>query len=386
MHFSSFSKVLYNNSFDFTGEFCVMWGIELDSKSCVSEKIMAEVLVDFLQKCLTSLDYLDTVETTDWEQKEHMYNFDIIDAYVKKVFFKLPIPSEEIIKKLSYQHYEGSDTHAKVYFVDEETCKKIRNSTELTTVWFDKEHEYLRYMSNRENVFSVRKILEICKGDKDNALLVQTGGSDKYPIVAAIRCLSTVCTNMLCYYLEFCGRGEWKLFSGDEMILEYKEGIYHINRHHFELGIEEKVAQIDDIDEEKRSIFVSLFKCLNKCQHGALMILGDEYSIRGEVDRLYGLRKGTKIEKLDLSIEGNLQLVSGMASVDGAIMVDYNGICYGFAVILDGEAIIKGDVGRGSRYNSAKNYAMWRKKHAVVFSEDKEKGIEVINGIELTDH
>ncbi|MDD6216366.1 MAG: hypothetical protein PUB28_06395, partial [Roseburia sp.] len=50
-------------------------------------------------------------------------------------------------------------------------------------------------------------------------------------------------------------------------------------------------------------------------------------------------------------------------------------------VILDGLAKVKGEVGRGSRYNSSLNYIhnSNKKRWAIVFSEDKEKGIDIIS-------
>ena len=45
-----------------------------------------------------------------------------------------------------------------------------------------------------------------------------------------------------------------------------------------------------------------------------------------------------------------------MASIDGAILADFEGRCYAFGVILDGEVITPGNPDRGSRLNSTKTY------------------------------
>lgn len=375
--FSTDSKVSYNGSKKYIGEICVMWGIVLDTLELMSKRIMAEVLLDFLQKCFDCLDFLNTTEISVWLEKEKKFNFDIINAYVKRIFCDLPIPPEDVIRKISYQHYEGSEVCASIYFADEYVCNKLKKQKKNGWVWINEKDDSTKDMSKDENISSVRKMLEICSNG--NALLVRTEMDGKCPIVAVAK-EPTLCDVSLLYILRFSGRGEWTLCVSEEVILEYREGVYCINKQHFESEIAGKVAQIDLIKEENQQKFMSVFDCLYQCPHGALMIVGEVDVIQKEVERLSHLHKGTMIEELDLKETENLSLVQGLASIDGAVMVDYDGLCHGFGIILDGETIIEGDVGRGSRYNSAKNYVAWRKGYAVVFSEDKEKGIQVING------
>ncbi len=376
--FSNDSKVLYNASTEFISEFSVMFGVVLDTESGISEKIMAEVLLDFLQKCFDSLDYLDTTEISVWQEKEKIFNFDIINAYVKKAFCELSIPSEDIIRKISYQYYERSEVCASIYFADENICKVLKEQRKKGIVWINEENASAKDMSKDKNISSVRKMLETCKNG--NVLLARIGVESKCPIIA-VATEQTLCKESVRYILEFCGRGEWRLCARGEVILEYREGVYSINKQHFESKISEKVKQIDLIRKEYKATFELVFEHLYECPHGALMIVGETEVIKQEVKRLSSLHKGMMIDELDLNETENLSLMQGLASIDGAIMVDDNGICRGFGIILDGETIIKGNVGRGSRYNSAKNYVALRDKvYAVVFSEDKEKGIDVING------
>lgn len=60
-----------------------------------------------------------------------------------------------------------------------------------------------------------------------------------------------------------------------------------------------------------------------------------------------------------------------MSSIDGAILLDAQGVCHAIGAILDGKASEKGDPGRGARFNSAIRY-QWEKDGcmAVVISED----------------
>ena len=112
-------------------------------------------------------------------------------------------------------------------------------------------------------------------------------------------------------------------------------------------------------------------------KHGALLIVSDDAKIEAEIlCNKFG--RGTLINEVDFSKERNLALLDGIAAVDGAVLVDFSGICYGFGVILDGDAKVKGDVSRGARYNSARNYVAGKNRCAVVVSEDKENGLSIV--------
>ena len=77
------------------------------------------------------------------------------------------------------------------------------------------------------------------------------------------------------------------------------------------------------------------------------------------------------------------------------MLFDTNGSCYAIGVILDGEAIIPGDVSRGARFNSIKNYIAWKKVElrkkkyseaifaGIIISEDQTIDIITTNTIDL---
>jgi hypothetical protein len=65
------------------------------------------------------------------------------------------------------------------------------------------------------------------------------------------------------------------------------------------------------------------------------------------------------------------QMVSLVASIDGAVLVDLDSRCHAIGVILDGPASPKCTPSRGSRFNSAVRYAYGRNDCLVVVkSED----------------
>lgn len=78
-----------------------------------------------------------------------------------------------------------------------------------------------------------------------------------------------------------------------------------------------------------------------------------------------------KVEPTEIRSE----IVELITSIDGALLLDENGICYSIGAILDGEEIGKGDSGRGARYNSALRYYKRQEKEnkkcaILVISED----------------
>lgn len=92
---------------------------------------------------------------------------------------------------------------------------------------------------------------------------------------------------------------------------------------------------------------------------------------RSESNRLKN--QGFLIESLTLTPS----MVRSITSIDGAVLMDLDGVCHGIGVILDGIATDKGDPSRGARYNSAIRYVETISKNpnyancfAVVISED----------------
>lgn len=104
--------------------------------------------------------------------------------------------------------------------------------------------------------------------------------------------------------------------------------------------------------------------------HGALIVVSNE----AESEALRLGNQATLIEPTILEEE----ILEGIFSIDGAVMLDLQGTCYALGVILDGIADTNGDPARGSRYNSSVRYISSRLNQrlgiiqviAIVVSED----------------
>ncbi|MGG9970762.1 diadenylate cyclase [Ferruginibacter sp. SUN002] len=110
----------------------------------------------------------------------------------------------------------------------------------------------------------------------------------------------------------------------------------------------------------------NLSMILAKQDRGSMLVCIDDAA--NEANRLHNQCIGIKPVKLDAALLINL------SSIDGAVIVDRNGIAYAKGAILDGVVGFEGDASRGSRYNSAITYYEhrgWEKPTMIiVISED----------------
>lgn len=72
------------------------------------------------------------------------------------------------------------------------------------------------------------------------------------------------------------------------------------------------------------------------------------------------------------------ELLDVASAIDGAVLLDVNGRCHAFGVILDGHATAKGDRSRGSRYNSAVRYQHSIRSACVIVVISEDGMIDVL--------
>ena len=102
--------------------------------------------------------------------------------------------------------------------------------------------------------------------------------------------------------------------------------------------------------------------------HGTMIVISKD--AEKETDSIISKGKGIAISKVDLTTQSK-EMITGLCSIDGAVMIDTYGNCTGIGLILSTPNTGKGNPERGSRYNSAVNYIN-KYKHCiiVVISED----------------
>lgn len=118
--------------------------------------------------------------------------------------------------------------------------------------------------------------------------------------------------------------------------------------------------------------FTGIVKKLINQKHGTMLMISSH--ARGEASRLGEQRRAIETEAFELSSLTDKEMLM-ISSIDGCILSDTNGKCVALGVILDGDANIATDIGRGARYNSALTYINKMKEEeiraaAIVISED----------------
>jgi hypothetical protein len=144
------------------------------------------------------------------------------------------------------------------------------------------------------------------------------------------------------------------------------------------VGYESKLRQdlpriFNGIPNDATELLVSLVRQAERERHGTLMVISAEAA--AESARLSN--QATPIEPCVLTPE----LLGHLTGIDGAVLVDTNGLCHALGVILDGQATENGEPGRGARFNSAIRYVQSAidrdiSTMAIVVSEDG--GVDVI--------
>lgn len=291
----------------------------------------------------------------------------LFGKFAEYYMLKNQLPEPGILIKMSAARYEGSESEARIYFT--------RNAIDMIEQFSvtGKEDRIVK----EQNLRMIRKLMEISKRNKVH-LYAETsadtvGGKTVHTVSGLVQHREKQNEDI---YVKFSGFMHWSLFIKGREIFTYYHGDYQFN------VSKEKYAYLNDInklkgfDQKKREMIEKLVEVLRKQKHGTVAIVFDEKTnAEDEADRLCNMKRGTRIcesicydEEKGCWDEEQILAVSG---IDGAMFIDHCGKCLAIGVIVDGEAVEPGNVGRGARYNSIVNYM---KLHqgcvGIVISED----------------
>ena len=263
---------------------------------------------------------------------------DLLTALIKK---EIDI---EIITMLSGNKYEKRDLMGSLIYTKDKDDAKYK-------VKFSKKIEF-----RQDNMRLLRKIFEM--SDNDKSIIVH----DKFVTGLGTR-------EQIYKKVTFLGNQKWSLNISNRNTIRFAQGKYYID--------DTSTLSWEDLPKnfmlkkfEKH--FNELVTLLASQKHGALLIISDK--AKQEVERLSELDRGYAIAPLNLKEHRNIQLVTNLSNVDGAVFIDTNLICHGSGIILDGIAKRPGLNARGSRYNSTRCYLDNKEEGnfvAIVFSEDE---------------
>lgn len=170
--------------------------------------------------------------------------------------------------------------------------------------------------------------------------------------------------------LYFSSGKKWK-FIWDKEEIGY-DGAHFFARKHFarEQELLKDLKYLCTEEEVKK--FTGIVERLMNQKHGTMLVISS--IARDEASRLGELRRAMEVEDYDLYNLTDQEMLM-VSSIDGCILSDTHGNCTALGAILDGEANIATDIGRGARYNSALTYIKKMKNEhskaaAIVISED----------------
>jgi hypothetical protein len=172
------------------------------------------------------------------------------------------------------------------------------------------------------------------------------------------------------FRIRFTGHYAWELWHEGNPMMKVSYGMPSLPRRPVEERFKDHVVRLfDRVSPDAVDRLWELVEKAEKQPHGTMIVISS--AAQSEATRLGG--QSTVIQPITLNPDNVLKLTS----IDGAVLIDVAGTCYGLGVILDGEAKEgQGTRERGARYNSAIRYidSARAKGHqclAVILSEDK---------------
>lgn len=175
---------------------------------------------------------------------------------------------------------------------------------------------------------------------------------------------------------HFTGHMIWEMYWDRHAIIRYNCGKFENPLPDYEKLLKTKIEKLPNMKNDYNyNLLKNMVHAAAEQRHGTtLIILCEKESIaREEVNRLYIESSGTLIRTRQITAD----IVRRLTSIDGALMLDKEGNCYGYGMILTvkGENRVKKDSGRGARFNSAKLYIAEKASEnrnaiAVIVSED----------------
>jgi len=169
--------------------------------------------------------------------------------------------------------------------------------------------------------------------------------------------------------VRFTGHHKWELCHSDHKLMRVSYGkpalpLPPLNQQRFTADLERIFKGISS--KAIKNLF-QLSEEACKQHHGTVLVFTPEAA--SESKRL--AKQATGLMPVGLTPE----LLKSVTAIDGAVMLDTDGICHAIGVILDGEAVEFGNPARGARFNSSLRYVAQMENRnitcvVIVVSED----------------
>jgi len=240
---------------------------------------------------------------------------------------------KNILGELSTQTYEKNITEGLIYFTSSPDNADFQFE-------FNNYEDYGRF--DLKNIKLLRKLLELTNTKNEIGIISDTN---------YIYGIGSIKPDRDYYCITFDGDRKWSVFEKDnELISIRNNSLIFINsiisKKAFSLYATKIFPEKKDSDDI--GAMYNIMKSLIKQKKGTILVI--KKNAEEFIKKYQDLCIVITPVKLD---EKN---VENLSSIDGAIIMDENCICYGFGAVLDGLDTGTGNRARGSRYNSSERF------------------------------
>lgn len=240
-----------------------------------------------------------------------------------------------VISDLSYQTYEKGETQGMIYFTNDKS-----NADYLFE--FQNYEDYGFFL--QDNLKLLRKLLELTDVKSGIGIISDTN---------RIYGIGSVKSGCFCHSVIFEDDHKWTLFDEENELLAMKNSspVFVSNlmtKRDFVNYASRIFPEKADSEKDEISTMYNIIKALIKQKKGTILVIMKD--AEKHIHKYQDLSMIIKPVPLD---ERNVEKLS---SIDGAIIMDENCVCYGFGVVLDGLDTGTGNRARGSRYNSSERF------------------------------
>ncbi|WP_052508624.1 diadenylate cyclase [Bacillus cereus] len=236
----------------------------------------------------------------------------------------------DVCHNISSMKYEGEEGKGKLVI-----CKKDHPAVNMLIT--------LKNPVELRNKRATRELLEI---STENKYLI-SDGELVFGLGTIIKSGDLQCDLFVIYFTKHFN---FEVYYKENILMQVSYGVPNlpkpkVNKEKFIDAVERFFSGIS-----KQSI-ENLWSLITKAthqKHGTMIVISEK--AKDEANRLS--KQSTLISPQQI----DANLISVITSIDGAVLIDKDSICYGIGIILDGIASENGDPSRGARYNSAIRY------------------------------
>lgn len=345
------------------------------------KSILYNLARHFFVEYMSMIQRYERFEMVNISYEDNMYISYAVTEYILYQFYT----DVDFINSLSIETYEGSFAKSRIYLSERGSDRSKKDSDMFFS--FDEPIQFYQ-----ENTRQIRKLLEITNNElslvvgtiiEKSKLTHMPSRSDAYYLIHKpsknkryIKGLSMEPAKKYECEIRFHGYLSWELIY-NKTIIKYKNGryLFAYDRISNEQKSKKNLHELFSVTYPNVQIdsILSIICEAKKQKHGTILLITNTETAISETKRLKSYNRALGISATNLFDNNNS--IQALTSIDGAVIIDLNGMCYSIGVIVDGDASAIGNTARASRYNSTVNYILRRSKEkqfifGIVISED----------------